>query len=169
MRDIEELNGASIDDAFAAFLQCCGSVKWAKGMADARPFHDTQELLMCADRVWWSLDENDWLEAFSAHPKIGEKRQSKSSESDRWAKEEQSGANRSASATLDALLKANHDYELRFGYIFIVCATGKSGEEMLALLNHRIGNKPATEIQIAAEEQRHITHIRLNKLIGNLE
>lgn len=170
MRGVTELNEASDDEAYSALLQCCGSVKWARRMADERPFQDMHELLMTADRVWWSLDEEDWLEAFSAHPKIGEKKSTPGpSESSRWAVEEQSGASRAPQEVQAALLKSNQDYEKRFGYIFIVCATGKSAEEMHGLLNERITNEPDTELRIAADEQRRITHIRLNKLLGKLE
>jgi OHCU decarboxylase len=127
------------------------------------------ELLATADHEWWSLREEDWLEAFSSHPKIGEKKAAETSRSDSWATEEQSGASHAASETLDALRQANQDYERRFGYIFIVCATGKSADEMLALLKSRIENEPDTELRIAAEEQRRITNIRLNKLLSDVE
>ena len=135
-------------------------------MVEERPFQDTQELILTADHVWWSLDEEDWLEAFRAHPKIGEKKASVDSTSTRWAEEEQSGAGRATNKTLSAFLKANHDYEKRFGYIFIVCATGKSADEMLALLHERMSNEPDAEIRVAAEEQRRITRIRLEKLLN---
>jgi OHCU decarboxylase len=165
---LAQLNALAREKALAAFLQCCGSVKWARGMADGRPFQDAHELMLAADHVWWSLDALDWLEAFSAHPKIGEKKAPPvaASASSRWAEQEQSGASQASQETLAALLKANHDYERRFGYIFIVCATGKSAEEMLALLQERLKNEPDTELRIAAEEQRRITHLRLEKLLA---
>lgn len=167
MRDLADLNGASQDEARGAFLQCCGSFKWARQMADERPFQDMNELLLTADHAWWSLDEEDWIEAFSAHPKIGDKKATQdASESSRWAVEEQSGASLASQTVQTALMQANHDYEKRFGYIFIVCATGKSAEEMLGLLRVRLKNEQDTELRIAAEEQRRITHIRLNKLLG---
>jgi OHCU decarboxylase len=169
MRGVDQLNEAADEEAFSAFLQCCGSVKWARSMVAKRPFQDIHELSVTADHEWWSLGEEDWLEAFSAHPKIGEKKTAATSESDRWASEEQSGASQAAIETLDALREANQDYERRFGYIFIVCATGKSADEMLALLKARIVNEPDTELRIAAEEQRRITNIRLNKLLSEVE
>lgn len=136
-------------------------------MVDGRPFQDTHELMLAADHVWWSLDAPDWLEAFSAHPKIGEKKaQPAPSASSRWSEQEQSGAAQASQETLAALLQANHDYERRFGYIFIVCATGKSAEEMLALLQERLKNEPDTELRIAAEEQRRIMNLRLEKLLA---
>jgi OHCU decarboxylase len=164
--DVGQLNALSPEEAFTALLQCCGSVKWARRVADERPFADTHELLLTADHVWWSLEAPDWLEAFGAHPKIGEKKAAASSESSRWAAQEQSGASLASSETLNELTKANHDYERRFGYIFIVCATGKSADEMLALLHVRLKNEPDTELRIAAEEQRRITHLRLEKLLS---
>lgn len=170
MRGLAELNEGSDDEAYAALLQCCGSAKWARRMVDERPFQDMQELLSTDDRVWWSLDAEDWLEAFGAHPKIGEKTATPcASESSRWAVEEQSGASHASQEMQAALMTANHNYEKRFGYIFIVCATGKSAEEMHGLLTERTKNEPDTELRIAADEQRRITHIRLNKLLGKLE
>lgn len=167
MSSVAQLNKASDDEARGALLQCCGSVKWARRMADERPFQDMHELLLTADHVWWSLDAEDWLEAYGAHPKIGEKKATpEPSESSRWAEEEQSGASRASQETQAALMKANHDYEKRFGYIFIVCATGKSAEEILALLNERLTNDSYIELRIAADEQRHITHLRLDKLLS---
>lgn len=170
MRDLTELNEASLAETVTAFRQCCSSANWAQKMADARPFRDLNELLLKADEAWWSLDHDDWLEAFSAHPKIGEKKVvGASSGSSRWALEEQSGASQAPQTVQDALMKANLAYEKRFGYIFIVCATGKSAEEMLDLLQERLNNEQDAEIRIAAEEQRRITRIRLNKLLGEMQ
>ena len=168
MQSLEELNEATKTDALAALLACCGSTRWARDMVDKRPFQDLHELYVTAEHVWWLLDEVDWLEAFRAHPKIGEKRAPDTSIADRWASEEQSSAGRAQSETLDALRKTNQDYERRFGYIFIVCATGKRADEMLALLNERMTNDPDAEIRIAAEEQARITELRLKKLLGKL-
>ena len=127
-------------------------------MADERPFSSLDELRKCADRAWQSCAPQDWLEAFAAHPRIGEKSVV------RWALQEQSGVNGSSAAVQNELAKANRDYETKFGYRFIVCATGKNGAEMLASLGNRLGNDPAVEIQNAAEQQRLITHLRLTRL-----
>jgi OHCU decarboxylase len=113
-----------------------------------------------ANDIWSSLEAHDWLEAFRAHPKIGEQRNVSA-----WSAAEQAGmksADTRARTTLEAL---NADYEARFGYIFIVCATGKSPEEMLSILEQRLTNDPANELPIAAEEQRKITALRLAKLV----
>ncbi len=138
-------------------LRCCGSTRWAGRMA---AFDDT-DVFAAADRIWWSLEREDWLEAFAAHPKIGESSNSK------WSQQEQARASGASSETLAELRSANRAYAEKFGYIFIVCATGKSAEEMLALLNRRIGNDPETELRIAAGEQLRITYLRLEKLLSS--
>ncbi len=137
-------------------------------MTAARPFADVDELLIKADSVWWSLNAEDWLEAFRAHPKIGEKQGAapQSEEARTWSAQEQSGIKDAAANTMSALAAGNQDYEQRFGFIFIVCATGKSSEEMLAILKGRLRNDAETETGIAAEEQRKITRLRLEKLLN---
>jgi OHCU decarboxylase len=136
-------------------------------MAGQRPFDDFQQLTAEADRIWSSLGPTDWLEAFSHHPKIGEKKAApaQSLEAARWSDEEQAGTRAAAQGTLAELEKLNRIYEERFGFIFIVCATGKTTEEMLALITERLRNDYETELPIAAEEQRRITHLRLRKLV----
>ncbi len=143
-----------------ALLACCGSRAWAGRMAESQPFKDLSGMRATADRIWWSLGREDWLEAFAAHPRIGEK-------GGRWSEQEQAGASGADAATVTALIEANRDYEARFGHIFIVCATGKSAEEMLELLRARLGNDPETELRTAAEEQRKITNLRLEKLLSS--
>jgi OHCU decarboxylase len=166
-QSINGLNGLSADDARAEFLKCCGSRRWASAMTMARPFADIDELLTKADSIWWSLSAEDWLEAFRAHPKIGEKNAAagQSKEARQWSAEEQSGISAAATETMAALADGNRDYEQRFGFIFIVCATGKSSEEMLAILLARLQNDAETEIAVAAEEQRKIMRLRLEKLL----
>ena len=136
-------------------------------MARGRPFRDMDSLLRSSDDIWWGLDAKDWLEAFGHHPKIGEKKaaQNVSDEAQRWSEEEQAGARLANEEIGQELLAANLEYERRFGFIFIVCATGKSTEEMLALLKARLNNDADRELHIAAEEQRRITHLRLRKLL----
>jgi OHCU decarboxylase len=136
-------------------------------MIEARPFVSLEELLAKADSVWRSLSEDDWLEAFRAHPKIGQQKAAaaKSEQARNWSKQEQSGTAGAAIETRAALASRNQEYEERFGFIFIVCATGKSSEEMLAILNSRLQNDPGTELPVAAEEQRKITRLRLEKLL----
>ena len=164
---LRRLNTQSREEAEAALLTCCGSTRWVRRMANRRSFPDMEALLQAAGEIWWELGREDWLEAFSRHPKIGEKRaaQATSAEARRWSEEEQAGTRDALAETQAALREGNLAYQERFGYIFIVCATGKSSEEMLALLEQRLQNDVATEFRIAAEEQRRITRLRLEKLL----
>ena len=168
---LQELNAATREDTFASLLACCGSLSWAQRMAAARPFADVASLLATADRIWWELRPTDWLEAFASHPRIGERKAAtpQSSQAAQWSEQEQAGTCQAAEETMGALAEANRAYEERFGYIYIVCATGKSSEEILALCQQRLSNDYETELQMAAEEQRKITAIRLRKLIGVVE
>ena len=157
---LERLNAVPAKEAEAQLLSCCGSREWARRMADARPFRDAEELSANADRIWRSVGADDWLEAFRAHPRIGEKKRT-----DLFSAREQAGTRSASPETLANLADANRDYEERFGHIFIVCATGKSAAEMLALLEARLHNDPETELATAAEEQRKILQLRLAKLL----
>ena len=138
-------------------------------MAAARPFMTLTQLVDSAERLWWSLEPQDWLEAFHSHPKIGERKAAAitSDQSRRWSEAEQAGVSNAATQTLQALADLNRKYEDRFGYIFIVCASGKSSEEMLAILRHRLENPASEELRIAAGEQALITQLRLKKLIDS--
>jgi allantoicase len=135
--------------------RCCGSSAWVTAMLAARPFANEAEFLSAVENIWWDLDPPDWKEALAAHPRIGEKASST------WEREEQSGAASSAQAFADI----NQQYEKRFGHVFVVCATRKSGEEMLALARQRLQNKPEDELRVATEEQLKITKLRLMKLV----
>jgi OHCU decarboxylase len=165
--NIQELNNLPKETAQSALLSCCGSNNWVKKMIAARPFANLSELLNQAKQVWQNLEAEDWREAFSAHPKIGEKKAvpHQSTLSAEWSKGEQSGAENAADAVKIELEEANRLYEKRFGFIFIVCATGKSAEEMLEICRARLSNETDAEIRIAADEQRKITEIRLKKLL----
>ena len=164
---LEHLNALPVEEASAELLKSCGSTRWARAMCEERPFRDTRALADAADRVWLGLGREDWLEAFRSHPKIGERRAARETGEGarRWSEEEQEGARDAGGDVLDALAEANREYERRFGHIFIVCATGKSAAEMLALLRRRLANDPDTELRVAAEEQRRITRLRLEKLL----
>lgn len=164
---LQRLNALSQEAAEAALLACCGSTRWAQRMANRRPFESEPELLEAADSIWKGLERQDWLEAFGRHPRIGQKRaaQPAPAEASRWSEQEQAGARGACAETLAALREANHAHEKRFGHIFIVCATGKSSQEMLALLRQRLQNDADTELRVSAEEQRRITRLRLEKLL----
>ncbi|HVF57296.1 MAG TPA: 2-oxo-4-hydroxy-4-carboxy-5-ureidoimidazoline decarboxylase [Pyrinomonadaceae bacterium] len=164
---LEHLNALPREALTAELLKCCGSTRWAQGVSDERPFRDLPRLLDTAERVWWRLGREDWLEAFRSHPPIGGKRAARETgeEARRWSEQEQAGTSGARSEVLDALADANRAYQQKFGFIFIVCATGKSADEMLALLQERLSNDPATELRIAATEQSRITRLRLEKLL----
>ncbi|MET0340745.1 MAG: 2-oxo-4-hydroxy-4-carboxy-5-ureidoimidazoline decarboxylase [Polyangiales bacterium] len=161
------LNEASEPAAVALLARCCGATRWVHGMVLRRPFASTDALLDAADDVWRALGTNDQLEAFTHHPRIGDDlaalRATFASTAD-LSGAEQSGVEGASDAVLEALRDANEAYFARFGYIFIVCATGKTAPEMLALLRARLGNPPAEEISIAAAEQAKITRLRLQKM-----
>jgi OHCU decarboxylase len=149
-------------------LQCCGSKRWAREMVLAGPYENEQALIVKAHDIWWSLEAGDWLEAFRSHPKIGEKKADAqvSDQSRQWSGQEQAGVTQASRETVDALAALNWAYEQKFGYIFIVCATGKTSDEMLAALRKRIENDAGTELSIAAAEQSKITELRLKKLVN---
>ena len=171
MTGIDHLNRLSVAEAEAALLRCCGSTRWTGQMATRLPFSEAIALFRCADEVWTDLSSEDWMEAFSGHPRIGdmESLRSRFALTRGWSEGEQAGADGATDEDLHALAEGNEAYEDRFGYIFIVCATGKSAEEMLVLLNERLPNDPNTEIQIAAEQQRQITRLRLEKLLREFD
>lgn len=166
-KKLEQLNQLSRETAEADFTNCCGSPAWARMMTEARPFADVAALIKQAEQIWLNLDAQDWLEAFAAHPKIGARKavSQQSAQAAKWSNAEQSGAQTAADSLRDELEKANRLYEDKFGFIFIVCATGKSAEEMLDLCRRRVRNDTDAEIRIAADEQRKITEIRLKKLL----
>ena len=165
---IGKLNRLGADEARAALLSCCGSTRWAGEVAALRPFWDVGQLLRIGRRVWFELGGEDWLEAFRAHPRIGESKADADTgpEARRWSEGEQARAREASAGTLDELARANREYEERFGFIYIVCATGRTAEEMLALLRERLSNDPDTELRVAAEEQWRITELRLKKFLN---
>jgi OHCU decarboxylase len=164
---LDQLNALPPEAVTTRLLHCCGSTEWARRVAAQRPFRSLSELVSVADEVWRGLDRQDWLEAFRAHPRIGEREVPAVAAATRaWAEQEQSAARAAAPGTLARLAAANQAYEQKFGYRFIVSATGKSAAAMLALLEQRLHNSPEAELRIAAEEQREITRLRLEKLVG---
>ncbi|TBR21065.1 2-oxo-4-hydroxy-4-carboxy-5-ureidoimidazoline decarboxylase [bacterium] len=158
--ELSVLNGLPPKAARQELLRCCGSIRWSERMEAGRPYADKAALLAAAERVWWALEAVDWLEAFSHHPRIGQKKVEAA-----WAKQEQDGVKSASQQVLQTLAERNHAYERRFGHIFLVCATGKSADQMLALLDARMGNDSDAELRVAAGEQAKITAIRLTKLL----
>lgn len=164
---IDALNAAPVADAEAALLKCCGCARWAHDIAAARPFADRDALFARADAAWQDATEAEVREAIGHHPPIGadvDALRAKFAQTADWSSGEQAGIQGASEATLTALRDANVAYQARFGFIFLVCATGKTAAEMLALLQARIGNAPDIEWRIARGEQAKITHIRLDKL-----
>jgi 2-oxo-4-hydroxy-4-carboxy-5-ureidoimidazoline decarboxylase len=157
-------NQANADEALKAMIACCGALRWAEGMVKLRPIHSVAELSAAADRVWSTMEETDWMEAFACHPRIGGRETVHASKkSAAWSRQEQSSAEGAANQVLAQLAAGNELYEQRFGFTYIVCATGKNAEEMLAILNCRLVSDQFTELREAAEQQRQITQIRLGK------
>lgn len=178
---LERLNSLAANEAEAEFGKCCGSTNWARRLIAERPFANGDDLIAVSDRIWWSLQPDDWLEAFSSHPKIGEGKVARAIAGEapnhpapaarvgtpqKWAEQEQSGTRNATAETLQSLAELNGKYEEKFGYIYIVCATGKTSEEMLAILRERLNNDSDTELRIAAREQSRITKLRLRKLLN---
>jgi allantoicase len=161
------LNALADEAARAALLDCCGASAWAQAVADRRPFHEAAQLFTAATEIWEKIGKDAWLEAFSHHPKIGERKPAagQTAESQRWSEQEQRTAAYAAASVFDELAHANQAYQARFGYIFIVCASGKSADEMLALLHERMKNDPETDLRVAAGEQAKITRLRLEKML----
>jgi OHCU decarboxylase len=162
---LAQWNSVASEEAAQSILSCCGSHAWAQRMVARRPFDGSTALLEASREIWRSLDTDDWLEAFRSHPRIGESRAAPSAaaQSQEWSTQEQRQVTEGESAVRTALEQGNREYEERFGRIFIVCATGKSPEEILQILHRRLQNDEAVELQEAADEQQQITQIRLRK------
>lgn len=165
--NIEQFNKLSDDEAKTEITRCCGASNWVKKVLDNRPYNNKNSLLELAEKEWFNLSQDDWLEAFQHHPKIGDinSLSKKYANTQKWAEGEQSGVNSASENIIHNLAQGNKDYEEKFGYIFIVCATGKTAQEMLDILNTRLPNNAEEEIKIAIGEQNKITKIRLEKLL----
>jgi 2-oxo-4-hydroxy-4-carboxy-5-ureidoimidazoline decarboxylase len=157
-------NDADADTARAAMIASCGAHRWADAMVALRPLKSVMELSDAADRIWGTMTEEDWLEAFACHPRIGDRKPAHASaQSAAWSTQEQASTESAAEKVLADLAAGNALYEQRFGFTYVVCATGKTPEEMLAILTRRLAGTRASELKEAAEQQRQITQIRLGK------
>ena len=165
---IAEFDNFEIEKKKELLKQCCNSAVWVDKMLTVFPVEDLVDLMEDAEEKWYECTEEDWKEAFSHHPKIGDvdSLKKKFTSTARWAAEEQAGVSDASEKILHQLAEGNKAYEEKFGHIFIVNASGNSAEEMLANLQSRLPNDPKTEIEIAAEEQNMITKIRLEKLFA---
>lgn len=166
------LNALSAEAVRASLTQCCGAGRWVEEMARSRPFASDAEVLETAERAWWGLQPADWREAFAGHPRIGETTTGDDRGRPRtagatWSREEQHGVGKAAAEVRAALAEGNREYEKRFGHVFLICATGRSAEEMLAELRRRLGHDPARELEVAAGEHAKITRLRLEKLAAS--
>jgi len=157
-------NEADPATALDAMIACCGARRWAAAMIALRPIGSIGELSETADRVWSFMEETDWMEAFACHPRIGQRTAAHATAlSAAWSRQEQSSATSATAVVLDELAEANAIYEQHFGFTYIVCATGRSAEEMLVILKRRLANDRIAELREAAEQQRQIMQIRLGK------
>jgi 2-oxo-4-hydroxy-4-carboxy-5-ureidoimidazoline decarboxylase len=164
MAGSREINAASPEAAREILARACGSSKWVDRMMQRRPFVNDAKMLFAARNEWFGLTEVDWLEAFSHHPRIGDRAELEArfpTTHDLSAKE-QAGLGGADADVIAALAEENERYFEKFGFTFIVCATGKTAEEMLRMLRARLSNDRAAELRIAAEEQAKITALRLN-------
>lgn len=164
---LEAFNHLPATEARDRLLACCAAEAWANAMTNARPFASREAMHEQARQLWPQLSETEWLAAFDAHPRIGdiESLKAKYAGTEALASGEQSGAATAPETVLRRLAAGNEAYLEKFGFIFIVCATGKTAEQMLALLEERLPNSRERELTVAAEEQAKITHLRLDKLI----
>jgi 2-oxo-4-hydroxy-4-carboxy-5-ureidoimidazoline decarboxylase len=162
----QRLDQASEADARELLAACCGSARWVDRMLRHRPFGSDEQLQAVARQEWFALGPDDWREAFQHHPKIGDREslRARFPKTADLSADEQRGVGAASEHTLDALAEGNRAYEERFGFIFIVCATGRSAEEMLAILCERLNNDPQEELLIAAGEHAKITELRLRRV-----
>jgi OHCU decarboxylase len=162
--NLAEWNGASEAAAMDTMIACCGARRWAAAMVALRPLTNIVALSESADSVWGTMEESDWMEAFACHPRIGERKAAHATaQSMAWSRQEQASASDAAERVMAEMAEGNTLYEQRFGFTYIVCATGKSAEEMLDILKCRLANERTAELREAAEQQRQIMQIRLGK------
>lgn len=166
--DVKEFNNLEEKSAIAEFMKCCGSNFWSERMVARRPFKDLEDIMIQAEVCWSAASNGDVKEAFLHHPKIGdiESLEKKFASTSKWAGNEQKGVNTASREVLEELCLANEKYEKKFGFIFIIYATGKTAAEMLVNVKARMFNDPETELLIAKAEQHKITVLRLNKLFA---
>jgi len=164
-------NGLPTEEAASEILPCCGSHAWAEKLAAQRPFSTLESLFAASDAVWLALDHSDWQQAFDSHPRIGQRHaQSATAQSLSWSSGEQSAAMASQDyAAKVALAEGNREYEAKFGRIFLICASGKSTQEILVVLRERMGNTADDELREAVEQQRQITQLRLRRWLEATE
>ena len=162
---LARLNALTNYAAEDVLREVCGARRWAAAVAAARPFAHPPELAAAAEAAWDALAHEDWLEAFASHPRIGEGRRVSGGEGSAWSRDEQTGMTAAGEPTRIGLTGAQLEYERRFGWPYIVCATGRTAEEMLADCGARLANDPEVEIRVAAAEEQRIGRLRLTRLL----
>lgn len=167
--NLAAFNALNESEAKATLTSCCAAERWVQALVQQRPYRHRAAFFEAAESIWQRMEESDYLEAFSAHPQIGDINtlREKFANTQALAASEQRAVNAADETTLAALAEKNRLYLAQYGFIFIVFATGKSAEKMLALLEHRLGNPREEELEIAAAEQFKITHLRLQQLLEN--
>lgn len=160
---LEQWNRANPRAAADAMMACCASRRWAEAMVAERPIVSASALREAANRIWSAMGETDWLEAFAAHPRIGERKAAGSKQSAAWSEQEQAGTAHAGDDTMHQMAEFNTRYEQQFGFTFIICASSKSADDMLTALKRRLSNDRNTELREAAEQQRQIMQLRLGK------
>jgi OHCU decarboxylase len=165
---LDELNTLDASRAADTLRACCGASRWVAAMVARRPFTSVDDVLVAADAAWAPLVASDWREAFSHHPRIGERRaeSAQDARAAAWSAGEQATVGDAASRVRDELARVNRDYEAKFGHIYIVCASGKSPDDLVAIARRRLANAPDAELAVAAGEQHRITKLRLRKLLS---
>jgi OHCU decarboxylase len=161
LRGLDRFNRLSDEEATQELLAVCHSRRWAAQVAAGRPYADLEALQRAADQVWLGLGPDDWREAFAAHPRIGEG----GGASPEASRREQAGVGGAGQDVKERLARGNAAYEARFGHVFLISAAGRDATEILAALTERLGNDPATELRVAADEHRRITRLRLERLM----
>ncbi|HEX4769737.1 MAG TPA: 2-oxo-4-hydroxy-4-carboxy-5-ureidoimidazoline decarboxylase [Bryobacteraceae bacterium] len=158
---LDEFNRAAPQAVQQILFECCASGSWVNAMSASKPFRSPDELYETAEKLWWSLESSDWLEAFAKHPKIGERKGLSA-----WSSDEQRGMDSAADVVVSRLARKNVEYFEKFGWIFLICATGKKANEMLNELERRLLCDRDSELRTAAAEQAKITRLRLAKALN---
>jgi OHCU decarboxylase len=160
------LNALPSASAVSVLREVCGAPGWAESVAASRPFADRTALETAAETAWHGLDRDAWVAGFESHPRIGEERRVSGEDASAWSRAEQAGMGSADGRVRAGLVEAQRAYERRFGWTYVVCATGRTAEEMRADARARLGNEPDVEIAVAAEEERRIGRLRLEKLLA---
>jgi OHCU decarboxylase len=167
---LPEWNQLPAEPASEKLLSCCGSHRWARVLAERRPYPSLRALLVDAEEFWFAMPEEEWLAAFACHPRIGERKAETAAIAGAgaqfadWSGTEQRSAQATLEAVSTALVEGNRAYERKFGFLYIVFASGRTAPELLAILEERLGHDRATELNEAARQQWAITELRLGKL-----